>query len=288
MRTSVLSRAVIAIAALGIASAALAAPASAAASPSGITRDQVVAAANALRSAPIPDDPTDMSGPTARALRVLANRACKINQDYEAALFLTANASPAGQAADAVFVTALVVNLDDFSAPGAMSSCTFGAVAATQKSAILSGTATFTTDTTSTAPLSGDVYVTKALRNPSDDSSVTTWSIAASGEATTTTKSTTTTTVPTPKSTAQKKAAKAKYNKALSSAKKSYKKALKKAGSSKSKKAAAKKAYNKKRSAAKARYKLAIATKRTITTTKVTKTPQTFAVSAAYPSSSEA
>lgn len=286
MRTSVLSRSVVAIAALGVASAAFAAPANAADSATGITRDQVINAANAVRIDGVLDDPTDMSAHTSRAVRVLANRACKIDRDREAVLYMVAGASPAGEAADAVFVVAVVANLDtiltDPSGAG-MTSCTFGVVAPTKDSATLSGKATFNANTVSTSPMSGDVHVTKALRNPSDDAGLTTWNIAASGAATTTTKSTSTTTVKTPKTTAQKKAAKTKYNKAVASAKKSYKKALKKAGTSKSKKAAAKKAYNKKLSSAKAKYTLAIATKRTVTTTKVTKSPQAFAISAAFP-----
>lgn len=80
-------------------------------------------------------------------------------------------------------------------------------------------------------------------------------------------------TTPTPRSGAELRAARATYKKALASARKKYLKARKKAGKSKSKKAAAKKSYTQRKARAKATYRAAIADVPAAPTTSAAPTP---------------
>jgi hypothetical protein len=274
MPTSILVRSAVAVASLAIGSAVLvAAPANAA--PSDITRAQVLDAVAGVRAEP---DVTqgNYSPGTARALRVLANRACSVDPDgLEIVVRTLAEPVEPGRSADGLAVIAVISPVETIDDPLTFRACAFGAVAATSGGATLSGTATLS----GSAPvaLAGDVTATpgEALQNSSPLPVFT-----ASGASTVTTTSTAT--VKIAKTTKQKRAAKKAYDKVLSAAKKSYSKALRKAGGSKSKKAAAWKAYATKKAKAKATYRSAIAAGY-----KVVETPNSvatpFTLSATFP-----
>lgn len=289
MRSSVLSRSVVAIATLALGSAVLASVPASATTSADVTRGQVLNAAQLVRTDPGTGtgNPMESAPATSKALRVLANRACAVDHDEEVAIYNFGLPVAPGGSADGLIVMAQIIDPSE----GSLQSgrvCIFGALAAAKGSTTLAGTAKLTTDAARTYRLSGDVYVTPARSFEFDYSQpeaeppfdVQDLAFTATGTATTLTKVTTTKTIKTPKTKAQKKSAKKKYNQALASAKKSYKKALKKAGSSKSKKAAAKKAYSKKKASAKKTYQKRIATSKVTTVTTVTKTPVTFDVQA--------
>ncbi len=253
MRTSVLSRAAIAVATVAIGSVTLAAVPATAATPSGITRDEVLAAAQAVRTYD-----ADLGGSPEAQLNAIATKVCAITSSEHIA-YSDGYATKAGASADGLMVTTEIA--DDTTSARL---CEFGAVAVVDPSLSLSGSATISgqfVDDSDAPPvtkfqsglLSGDVYVTPILRStPASYSEVTTFT--TSGNATKTTTAFTSTKVADPKTAKQKKVAKKRYTKALTAAKKSYKKAVSKAGSNKSKKTAAKKAYAKKRSSAKLLY----------------------------------
>lgn len=295
MRTSLLSRSVIATASLAVASVALAAVPASAGAPSDITRQQVLAAASAVRAEPNPSA-IMISPATSRALRVLTNRACSIDPDGdEFAVLSLSEATAGGQSADGVVVTALVVKADianlitslsdieetpDGVDPGDfLRICSFGVLTTTAASSTLAGTATIGGATPAGYSLAGEVFVTPASNfkdfaaligsgeeAPTElDLSVIAPKLTATGNAVRTFDVSTTKKISTPKSTKQKKAAKKAYNKKLKSAKAAYVKALDKARTTKKKKSA-KKAYAAKRASAKAAYKRAVATSRTVTT----------------------
>lgn len=278
MRKSVLSRSLITAVSLAVASVAFSAVPATAATASGITRDEVLAAAAARAGT----DPESMP----LAVRALANRACAVDPNFEFVYLATGYPTQTGDDAEGLLLAALIVDLsaiggESSSAEDPMRWCAFGALAATDPSYSLTGTATLDYLTTSTHALSGDVYVTPArsltltdLENI-DESQFRQPSFAASGNATKVIP----TKVSTPKTAKQKKAAKKVQAKALKSAKKSYTKAIKKAGKNKKKKAAAKKAYAKKKAAAKAKYKLATATFKIVNNTDA----RPFSISAVIP-----
>lgn len=305
MRTSVLSRSLIAATGLAVAAATLASvPASAA---PGVTRGQVLAAAAAVRADGAATLGTK-SASTNRTLRTLSNQVCAVDHSAEAVVLPIAIATQAGEQADGLMVGAVIVDLSViisfFNATpeptlGDLSElesempnpdtigrlCVFGALAATDVSSSLSGTATLDLLGASSYNLSGDVYVTPArnlryselmtLLSGSSEAEFTLPSFKATGNATKVTP----TKVSTPKTTKQKKAAKKAYDKALKSAKKSYTKALKKAGDSKKKKSAAKKAYSKKKATANAKYRSAIATFKIVNNS----ASRAFSVAALFP-----
>lgn len=292
MRKSILSRSVIALATLSLGPLALAAVPASAAAPSDITRQQVLAAASAVR-AESSLSALLISPATSRALRVLANRACSIDPDGEEfAVLSLSEATAGGQSADGVVVSALVVTADianlitSFTAieePPAgveigdfLRLCSFGVLTATAGSSTLAGTATIGGETPQSFGISGEVFVTppsnfkdfeSLLGISSEDEeepagpdfSAIAPKLTATGNAVRTFDVPGSSTVVTPKTTQQMKAAKATYDKKLKSAKAGHKKAVKKAGSSKSKKKAAKKAYAKKQAAAKTAYQKAVA-----------------------------
>jgi hypothetical protein len=285
MKKSVLSRSMTAVAAIAVGSVALAAVPASAATPSGITREQVLTAAAGVRSGPLPsgNPVTTNYGPAAnRALKAMANRACGIDPDGNSfAVTSIAAATASGGSAEGVVVTAMVFSLDptDPGAGGPQRLCTFAALAATAERSVLSGTATVAGG--SPVALSGDAFVTPAVFSaPSGNTPVTAQtSFTASGNAT----QSNVVKVKDKKSKKEKRAAKAKYDKRLKAAKKSYKKALDKAGSSKSKKAVAKKAWSAKKKAAKAKYKYAVAGYKLVT--RKTATPFNVSAQAVPPAS---
>lgn len=276
MRTSRLTRSLIATASLAVASATLAAaPANAGPSiadtSNGVTRAQVLTAAAGVRANP---NPTTSGGPffsgydagTNRALRAMVNRVCVVDPDGPELNYGTlAAATVGGGSADGVVVSAILINIDSVSTGGGSivngRICSFGALAATDARGVLGGTATLTG--LPPAALSGDAFVTSpinaSLAALSGSGGSDLYSVLPTFSATGASTVTVDTKVVAKKSSKQKKAAKAKYSKQLKSAKKAYTKALDKAGSNKSKKSKAKKAYSAAKSSAKTTYKNAIA-----------------------------
>jgi hypothetical protein len=256
MRTSVLSRSVIAVASLAIASVALAATPATAATPTGITRDMVLTAASGSR---IPEDQS-YSPATNAALTAMAVAQCKPAAGESV---IGASGTPVASpgSADGVLVFAAIDTgkVDEEFTP-IWRYCEFGAVAAVDSTFALSGSSSIVgsiddAPITFAAPLSGDVAATQPIGGEETYSLDTTFSAAGATVKTTTTQ--VDKKVADKKTKSQKKAAKKTYQKRLKAAKKSYTKALDKAGRNKSKKAVAKKAYAKKRAAVKAAYKKA-------------------------------
>jgi hypothetical protein len=300
MRTTILTRSVVALATLAVGSVALAATPANAAAANGVTHDQVITAVNGVRAAEASGTNT-YSAATTRALRAIVVRSCDvITAEDEYAYLNDIDLVNAGDDADGLLITAGIQRgFQDNT-----EYCTIAAFATTDGSFQLSGKASITgvkdvVDPTTgqrtptpvtllSTPISGDAFVTAPVypRN----SNPTTYDLvaSASGNAVKTTKVTTSKKVADKKSKSEKKAAKKAYSKRLKSAKKSYAKALDKAGKSKSKKAAAKKAYSKKRTAAKAKYRTAIADFRIVESSRmVTETPRAFSITTPVPSDSQ-
>lgn len=274
MRTSLLTRGAVALAALAIGSVTLAGSPATADTPAGITRETVLGAADASRvffgSESNPD-----------AAKLVAS-VCGFSADDD---YVGVETTSQPNGVDGVLIYASSGGSDESEATTQY--CTFAAFAVTKALTSMSGTATITApdeeeDFRSAAlaasyPLSGEVYVTPRL----DSIEYGPGSVAtASGDVIT--KSATTGTssrVVTPKTTAQKKAARKVYDRRVASAKKAYSKAKDKARSSTTKKSAAKKAYLAKKKSAKAAYRAATAGTLTIVVSEnatTTKAPFTF------------
>lgn len=259
MRTSILSRSVIAVATLAVGSAVFAAVPATAATYNGITRTEVLAATNEARAAFMSE-----GDPTTPAVTALAAKACGV----PAAQVRFALPSPVQtpDSVDGLSVSAFLQVAPTDQENSFDRSCTFSAIAALGAKTTLAGEAVVITDsfnseattTTETYALSGDVFASPAVLS-SDSFNGTT--IAASGIATGAPSAAVLTKVKKfdKKSKADKRAAKKAYSKRLKAIKKVYKKALKKAGSSQSKKAMAKNTYKARRSSAKQAYRYAIA-----------------------------
>lgn len=270
MRTSLLSRSVIAVASLAIGSVGMVVPAVAAV-PVGVDRDAVLSLAHDLHAYAGPEDarPETLN----RTVELLISRACAFETSGDTEI-ITIDAEPfmAG-AADGVVITA---RLREESADTATTRrwCTFGAIASTDAAFALSGYVAISVMTDDRTPprltaaaqttageiLSGAVFVTAPIiTNASVD--ITSSKLTASGNATRSIKVTTPHKVTTPKSKSAKKAAKKKYDKKLKTAKAKFEKA--------GKSAKAKKAYRTAKAAAKKAYKKAIVTVKTVKKTTV-------------------
>ncbi len=278
MRSTLLSRSVIAVASLAIGSVALAAAPATAATPSGITRDAVLTLAAAARA-----DATAAS--TRAAARDILGRECALTAGesittIESGFFVTTvTAVTPSTTADGVSISGFVS-----SGGTPVRQCVVGVIAPTAPGFALSGQATLSVTTTAApaqaqSTLSGDVSVT-AVNNLPNITGVTGSSYSASGATSKTSTVRTSTKVKDRKTTKEKKAAKKKYDKKLKALKKSYKKALGKAGSSKAKKRAAQKSYSAKKKTAKATYRYAIAGYKIVTKTKKVTESRPFSVTA--------
>lgn len=285
MTTSLLSRTVMAAAALGISAGALAAvPAQAATTK--VTRAQVLAAATSLR-ADNPADPDSYSSGTRALLRTLSNSVCSVDPATEFVLQSFAGPTTSRSSADGLIVTAVILSLDALEDqpdddPGGRL-CTFGALATRDSSAVLSGKATIEYQQTVVSRLSGPVSITgpilHTLSQIPDDPAAT---FTAAGNALKTTTSSKTVKITDKKSAAEKKAAKKKYATKLKAAKKAYAKALKKAGSNKAKKSAAKRTYAAKKASLKSSYKYSIANYLLVKQTRVSRSSHPFNVDAEF------
>lgn len=280
MRTSLLSRSVIAVASAAIGSALLVAAPAQAAGPPVINHDLILKLTKAFRAQD--NDPSLQS-----AFEAVISRGCHFTFAGDNSIQSgSIQTLPTAASVDGFLLGFDLREVDDQQVQTDRT-CVFAVLTPATRGSALSGTSILSA--TSSAPgaqpiqrasaLNGEVYFTAPINLPVD-TFLRSASIVATGDVTSQYTSTTTEKVPTPKSKAQKKAAKAKYSKQLKSAKKAYTKAVKKAGSNKGKKTAAKKAYNKKVTAAKATYATAIATFKVTkkTTTQIDRLP--FTVSA--------
>lgn len=284
MRISIWSRSAIAIASAAIASAALTATPANAATPAGVTRDDVLAAAGAVRADS--GDPFDLSESTQRLLRKLALSKCAVDATRgESIIGIFAVTVESGRSADGLTASAIIYTpgvtvVDD----GTVRACSFGALAATTVGSTLNGTSNFVGSTTIESRLSGDVFVTPVIidRTPADDEDdAPPPRLAATGESVHSATTTTTATAWISKTAKQKKAAKKAFLIKFKAAKKAYAKALKKAGNNKHQRSKAQKTYARTVTAAKLTRKQADAKTRTILkNTKVTVTKVPFSVAA--------
>jgi len=247
MRTSLLSRSVIAVATLGIGSVALAAAPATAATSNGITRDMVLTAAAGVRA----DGDFPFSDATTAALGALASRSCNLTGATE--VRNRAEAIETRGNVDAVIVFSRFV-VDETTRD-----CTFVAIASSDASQRLSGTLAVTdfgTDDGATPyRLSGDVTVSKAV---TADAGGFDTGFTAVGATVETTKVLKTYKVPDKKTKSDKALARTKYETRVTNAKRAYGKALKKADS-KAEKKAAKAAYSARKALAKKKFKYAVA-----------------------------
>jgi hypothetical protein len=286
MRTSILSRSVIAVASLAIGSVALAATPATAATPSGVTRDMVLTAANGVRTAEA--NGAEYSRATSRALTAITTAGCDVQEGAEEYAYISdVKPTSAGDDADGLLIDARVYN----NVIESSMYCTIAAFATTDGSFRLSGSATVTGDkydenldeyvptTLQTTGLSGDVFVTA----PVNTRGISNLTASASGNATKTTTVKTSRKVLDKKTRSEKKAANAKYDQRVKAAKKSYAKALDKAGNSKTKKAAAKKAYSAKKKSYKAKLKYATAKYKIVKGTKKVTETRSFSITTATP-----
>ena len=285
MRTSLLSRSVVALATLGISSAALAAVPASAASPAAVTRQQVLAVMDAFRNEAAGNwDDLEGLKSAQRALFGITSTVCGVQIDAEQYDYYRGEARPIlAKQAEGLLVSIDVSQFSDDQSAG-YRLCSFAVLAASEDGATLGGQATIGYVPVPPAPptppgeedpseqpapvappapvtttLSGDVFTAPVLNFSSEDQFD--WigvSFAADGTATTKTPALVTKKVWDKKSTSEKKAAKKKYVKRLKAAKATYKRALGKAKGDTSKKAAAKQAYRKQRADATTKYKYAI------------------------------
>ena len=259
MRTSTLSRSVMAVASLAIGSAAFAAVPANAATYNGITRTEVLTATNEARAAF-----TSEGNSVTPAVTALAAKACGV--PLAQVRFALPSPVETPDSVDGLTVTAFrqVAPTDDENSFDR--TCTFSAIAALGAKTTLAGEAVVITDSvnsegttsTETYALSGDVFASPAVVSTD---SFTGTSIAASGIATGAPSAAVLTKVKKAdkKSKADKRAAKKAYSKRLKAIKKVYTKALKKAGSSTSKKSMARATYRARRASAKQAYRYAVA-----------------------------
>lgn len=243
--------------------------------PTGITRDMVLAAASGLRAS---DPSTSSETATGRALRDIVGRA--LSAASSDSTDWTAWPAAVAGAVDGVLID--VTTYD--SRTGATSTRTIVALTTTDASSTLDGTATISTtarpdgtpidgSALATATLSGDVFVSAPL----DTSTSGALAVSATGNVTRTVAGAPPSRVGV--SADEAAAAKKAYDKALKAAKKSYAKAKRKAGTNTAKKARAKRAYAKKKAALQATYRRAPAGSRMVEQDATENSPFALAIS---------
>jgi len=276
MRTSILSRSAIAVASLAIGSATLAAVPAGAATPTGVTRDMVLAAAASVRADGAIDNPEATSPASQVLLDALVTRVCDVSDGYDGEAYGTAVETPDG--ADGVAVTALL-SLGEGPIDGAAyKTCSFVAVAPIGNATTFSGEATVSTLTLNfqsegepftpsreAYELTGDVFVSPAVQATGG---IAFSGVQAQGLLTSpgTTRVLTISKVADKKTKAEKRYAKKKYEKRIKAAKKAYAKALKRAGGDTVKKTAARLTYASRKASVTSRYKYQIASYKLVKT----------------------
>ncbi|KQX74237.1 hypothetical protein [Aeromicrobium sp. Root472D3] len=254
MRSSLLSRALIAVASSSVASAALAVAPATAATPSGTTRDAVLSLASAARA-----DASAPSRTTRTAAAQVLTRECGLasgeSVDVADVNFVRAVTPIAG--VDGVYLDAEVRN-----GLTVLRECALGLVAPTADGATLTGTATLdvvagdSIQQAPSVPLSGDVSVI-VLTNATRFSDG--FSYTATGRASRTVTTTTTDRVRVEPTANARTRARNTYDASAQKARKAYKKAVEKADGSARKKASAKRAYRARIVAARTTYAKAVA-----------------------------
>lgn len=276
MRRSILSRSVIAAATLAVGSAAFAAVPATAASGNGVTRQEVLAAASALRA-----DSAQRIDPSATTQATLDALAAKVCGRKVLDTFAQPVETPGS--VDGLAVTSLVAATDanptgsGSSSRVAATSCSFSALATLDGRATFSGEAhvfsasdfgpigietTFSAAgqpafTSNVYSLSSNVFVSPALVESGYSGS----NIEAEGlvKGPDSQRVLTSVKIADKKSKAEKKAAKKAYSKRIKAIKKSYDKAKRRAGSSAAKKTVARMTYTTRKASAKAAYRYAVA-----------------------------
>jgi hypothetical protein len=252
MRTSILSRSVIAVATLGIGSVALATAPASAATSNGITRDMVLTAAASVRADWANDVP--YSETTNAALLALSSRACDLSGASEVRTYGRPVGTPSS--ADGLMIET------EIHVGESVRGCSFAAIASTDSTLQLSGTLSLS-DTTytdsanetkeSSYDLSGSVFTSPPLKVDGGSYS----SFKAVGSAIGSTKVLTLQKVLDKKSTSDKALARKLYDTRRTNAKRAYTKAVKRTHS-KAARTAAKKAYNARKALAKTKYRTAV------------------------------
>ncbi|MBD8608496.1 hypothetical protein IFT73_16690 [Aeromicrobium sp. CFBP 8757] len=285
MRTSILSRAAVAVATLAIGSVTLAAAPATAATPAGIDRASIVSVLDAARS--YQSNGGGYTEAEQAALDKLTETVCgytTTNDLYPHGAYF--NFFKQNSGADGAIVS---VELHENIEGGDYTHryCNFGLVVTADKDAKLSGQATLTltprpadtegpiianaaADDSTTGQLSGNAFVSTSITRDENEffSNYSAVDFTAAGAATTSKTVTDQRKIWDHKSKVEKRAAKAKYDKRIAKAKKAYAKALDRAGSNSAKKAAAKKAYLAKRAETKVKYDYAVWNYRYVTNTK--------------------
>jgi hypothetical protein len=252
MRTSVLSRSVIAVASLAIGSVALvAAPAEAA--PPGVTKEQAMLAVNGFRSADGPGGGGPVSPEAVAATRGILAASCELAPG-EIIEDLAAEPATTRAVVDGMLAVGWIGDANGSD----VRTCLVGVTVATFAGHRLVGSGTVTADlwigqadspkrTTVRSQLSGDVSVTAPLSvRASDYIDQAMFSATGSALSSVTERYTSVRN----RTKAEKRTAKKVYVKQLATAKKSLTKALRKAGSSPAKKKRAKQAYARKKATA--------------------------------------
>jgi hypothetical protein len=279
MRSSFLSRSVLAAAALAV-GGALAAPPAGAATPSGVTASTVVSAALLTRAGPPPGS-SELAPEALRATEDILLRSCDLKPGETVDDFF-AEPVQTGNLTDGLLAAAFI----DDTVADTSRICLVGATAVKNASSTLSGTATLTADvvrgsdetpspTTATSVLSGDVVVTGPISVPDTDT-IERAMFTATGS--TVEQATQTYTIHLKKTVREKRHAKRLYTNSVKKALKTYQKAIKKAGTSTTRKKAAKKAYTARKKVASAKYKKYVASRKTVTRTRTYTSRQPFTI----------
>lgn len=272
MRTSTLSRSVMAVASLAIGSAVFAAVPATAATATGITRTEVLAAASGLRADLATSD--ELSEKTQAAVNALVAKVCGPDARYR-----TTQPVEVPDGVDGLAVTSFVTPSGTQFRVSTNEVCSFTALAPIAGGTTFSGEARVETDssfffgedsriridesssTDNTYPLADDVFVSPAQRSTSPSYAIPYTSVDAEGlvRSPGSQRVLTSVKVTDTKTKADKRVAKKAYVKRLKAVKKSYTKALRKAGKSAQKKATARTKYLSRRTSAKNAYAYAIA-----------------------------
>lgn len=260
MRTSIFTRALMAVATAAIASGALAALPADAATASGITRESALFAIRG--NVPTGPPPEHLYNEMRSATRDILERSCNLDSGEIVHHNVITQPVTTNRYADGMLAAGFVYDSSD----ELSRTCIIGVTATTFTSSTLNGTSTLSvevlrdgegtvTPITVASAQTGDVFVTGPISVPAADD-VSRAMYASAGDWVNLVG------VPAtyfqPRSAAEKKAARKVYDKKVKTAKKACTKALKKAGSSKNKKTKAKKKYLKKKAAARSVYKKAI------------------------------
>lgn len=262
MKTSLLSRSLIAGTTLAVGSAVLVFSPATAEVPAAITRAEVISAAAIARG------PQPPAAPENNQVRALLEKACDIATDGTeliAAGFASSAVASGGMVDGLLLATNVgVYNDANHTTLVEIRPCTVALLTTTNPAFKMDGDHSVVSvgngvDGTVTNYLTGGVVVTTPILAGETVVDARVADLTASGKVVRTIQVPTRTKVTTNKTARQKAAAKKTYVSKVKAAKKKYNKAVKKAGKSKSRRAAAKKKYNVRKASYKRTYLKAIA-----------------------------